>query len=145
MGLRPDLRSQILSLISRGQNGRGGKKETTGETPDFWEWLDFEMYDTVWYLNRTKIKMDTTDNDRVPARWLGVLHRVGSDLCYWLITAGGKVIARTTVQHVTQEDYSDQVFKQRIDAFNKQLEERLDDRNSSFPAKFPAGTSTMRT
>ena len=39
-------------------------------------------------------------------RWLGVSHRVGSALCYWVLTESGKVIARTTVQHMTTTDLS---------------------------------------
>ena len=31
-------------------------------------------------------------------------HRVGSALCYWILTSTGKVIARTTVQHLTRNE-----------------------------------------
>jgi hypothetical protein len=38
-------------------------------------------------------------------RWLGVLHHVGSDLCYWLVTDSGQVVSKTSVEHVTHDDY----------------------------------------
>ena len=31
-------------------------------------------------------------------------HCIGSDLCYWILTQSGKVLASTTVQHVTNDD-----------------------------------------
>jgi hypothetical protein len=68
-------------------------EEITGETTDISDWLDFEFYDTVWVLNRTSMKMDTVDDKRLPAKWLGVLHHVGSDLSYWLLLGSGKIVA----------------------------------------------------
>jgi hypothetical protein len=49
-------------------------------------------------LRPEKIEID--GSGRRLARWLGVAHRVGSNLCYWLLLESGKVIAHTTVQHV---------------------------------------------
>ena len=74
-------------------------------------------------------KPDLTDNTRRLAHWLGVAHRVGSDLCYWLITESGKIIAKTSVEHVTRADYLEADKKAEIDKFNSQLEESLSDAN----------------
>ena len=52
----------------------------TGQTPDISEWIDFEFYDRVWFYDQKKMEMD--DTGRKLARWLGVAHRVGSDLRY---------------------------------------------------------------
>ena len=87
--------TNILNRIPRGRNQRTGMETVTGETPDISEWLDFEFYDRVWYYDHKKIEID--GSGRRLARWLGVAHRVGSDLCYWLLLESGKVIARTTV------------------------------------------------
>ena len=51
--------------------------------------------------------MDTVDDERLPAKWLGVSHHVGSDLSYWLLLGSGKIVSRTSVQHVTQSDMRD--------------------------------------
>jgi hypothetical protein len=77
--------SELLSRMSWGSNQRTGYKEVTGQTPDISEWLDFEFYDLVWWLDRPT-KPSITDDSRRLARWLGVSHRVGSDMRYWLIT-----------------------------------------------------------
>jgi hypothetical protein len=43
---------ELLSMMSRGKDGRSGHEEVTGNTPDISEWLDFEFYDLVWWWDR---------------------------------------------------------------------------------------------
>jgi hypothetical protein len=62
-------------------------------------------------------------------RWLGVSHRVGLDLCYWLVTDSGQVVSKTSVEHVTHDDYLNEDTKKRIKRFDEKLEEHLDDTN----------------
>jgi hypothetical protein len=119
--------SNILNRIPRGQQQRTGIEIVTGETPDISEWIDFEFYDRVWYYDQKKIEID--GNGRRLARWLGVAHRVGSDLCYWLLLDSGKVIARTTVQHVVRDDYLNNDVKGDIESFDRSVDERLSDHN----------------
>ena len=57
------------------------------------------------------------------------MHRVGSNLCYWLITESGKIVSKTSVEHVTRDDYLQAEAKATIDTFNQRLEEALDDAN----------------
>jgi len=73
--------------------------------------------------------MDTVDDERLPAKWLGVSHHVGSDLNYCLLLRSGKIVSRTSVQHVTQSDMRDDILKKRIDEFEETLEEQLNDDN----------------
>ena len=117
----------ILNRIPRGGKGRTGYEMITGETPDISEWLDFSFYDQVWCYEHKKIEMDSTGKRL--ARWLGVAHRVGSDLCYWLLTSNGNVIARTTVQHVTREDFLDEATRVQIAQFDQGVNDRLNDDN----------------
>ena len=63
------------------------------------------------------------------ARWLGVAHRVGFDLCYCLLLESGKVIAWTTVQHVVQDDYLNDDVKRDIEIFHRSVEERQSEQN----------------
>ena len=120
---------EILTRIARGRDRRTGYEEVTGQTPEIGEWLDFEFYDLVWWWDRPT-KPNVTDEPRRLARWLGVSHRVGSDLCYWLITESGHIISKSSVEHVTRDDYLEEDKKKEIEAFNKKLEEKLDDTNS---------------
>jgi hypothetical protein len=120
--------SELLSRMARRDDRRTGYKVVTGQTPDISEWLDFEFYDLVWWLERSK-KPNITDHTRWLARWLGVSHRVGSNLCYWLITEIGKIIAKMSIEHVTRDDYLQADKKAEINEFNRRLEESLDDAN----------------
>ena len=92
--------SEILSRMSRGPNKRTGYEEVTGNTPEIGEWLDFEFYDLVWWLDRaTKPSSDDTQVQRL-ARWLGISHRVGSDMCYWRLTESGKLLGIDVLDHI---------------------------------------------
>ena len=117
--------AEILSRIPRGQYSRPGLEILTGNSVDISEWIDFQFYDLVWYHDQPK--PDTSEEPRKLGRWLGMAHRVGSDLCYWILTASGKVLARTTVQHVTALETSDGDIRMHVDTFNKIVKERLDD------------------
>ena len=117
--------SSILNRIPRGSQQRTGLEIVTGDTPDISEWIDFEFYDRVWYYDHKK--MEIHDTGRRLARWLGVAHRVGSDLCYWLLLESGKVIARTTVQHVTRDDLLNDDVRGQVEQFDRTVDERLND------------------
>ena len=57
---------------------------------------DFDFYDYVWYWDEPSL-------DPRLGHWLGVGHYVGSDSYVLLvIDKHGKVLPRTTVQHVTK-------------------------------------------
>ena len=66
--------SEIYSRTAK-PGARTGIEVLTGETPDISEWLDFEFYDLCWYW-------DSLEGQCKIGRWLGVLHRVGSAMCY---------------------------------------------------------------
>jgi hypothetical protein len=119
--------ANILNNIPRGSQQRTGIEIVTGETPDISEWINFELYDRVWFYDRKKIEMD--DSGCRLARWLGVAHRVGSDLCYWVLSESGKVNARTIVQHVTIDDFLNDDLMQQIEDFDLTASEQLSDAN----------------
>jgi hypothetical protein len=52
-------------------------------------------------------------------------HHVGPDLCYWIVTDSGQVISKTSVEHVTCEDYLSEVLRQRLRALKRNLENVL--------------------
>ena len=55
--------SELLSRMARGADRRTGYEVVTGQTPDISEWLDFEFYDLVWWLDRSD-KPNFTENTR---------------------------------------------------------------------------------
>jgi Reverse transcriptase (RNA-dependent DNA polymerase) len=87
----------------------------TGDTPDISEYLDFSWYEAVWYYEPTAFP----EEKRLIGRWMGVAHRVGQALCYWILTSSGTVIARTTVQALSPTDLETATVQQEIEDFDK--------------------------
>jgi hypothetical protein len=68
-------------------------------------------------------------------RWLGVSHHVGSGLCCWIVTDSGQVVSKTSVEHVTHDDYLNEDTKAKVKEFEKNLGEHLDDSNFFYREK----------
>ena len=107
------------SNSSRGLDGRCPLERITGETVDISEYLDFGFYDWVWYrenagLGETKV-----------GRWLGVSHRIGTLMSFWVLTSSGKVLSRTTVQRMTQLETQLEENKTRMKDFSEHLTVRI--------------------
>ena len=96
----------------------------TGDTPDISEWLDFDMYDQVWFWDSP----GKEENPR-PGRWLGVSHHIGSALCYWVIDGKGTIYSRTMVQHVMAQDMKSSDIRHQFESLDAALMEQLDDEN----------------
>ena len=72
--------------------GRTPLKQITGDTVDISEYLDFGFYDWCWYHENAGLAPTKL------GRWLGMAHKVGGLMSYWILTVYCTVIARTTVQ-----------------------------------------------
>jgi hypothetical protein len=62
--------------------------------------------------------------------WLGIAHRVGSDITYWILTQAGHVIARSTVQHITVSDKATDAIRERVSLYDENFQ--LDHPNPVF-------------
>ena len=85
-----------------GKDGRPALERLTGDMIDIYEWLEFEFYDLVWFW-----KNHSGDTNLMLRRWLGLSHMVISAICYWILSKKGKVLSKTTVQHLTDEEPRD--------------------------------------
>ncbi len=106
---------------ARGLDGRCPLERITGETVDISEYLDFGFYDWVW--NRENAGLGETKR----GRWLGVSHRIGTLMSFWVVTANGKVLSRTTVQRVTNLELQVEENKAKCTTFTADIKERLGD------------------
>ena len=61
------------------------------------------------------------DDNIILGQWLGISQKIGSDMCYWVLTVLGKVVARTTVQHVIITGLIDPDMKRQIEKFDEEL------------------------
>ena len=86
---------QITASFASNLQVRTPLEALTGETPDISQYLDYGLYDQVWF------KEDSGLGETKLARFLGVSHQVGSLISYWVLPASGIPMSRTTVQRVT--------------------------------------------
>lgn len=94
----------------------------TGETPDISEWLDFAFYDFVQFWD-----MPGDMANPSIGRWLGISHRIGTLLCYYVLKDNGEVVSRTTVQPAVD----------LTDEFKSQWTARLENAIASKPIDSP--------
>jgi hypothetical protein len=104
--------------------GRTPYELVTGRTPDISEYIDYGWYDTVWYLEQ---ETPFPEGKRKLAKWLGVAHRVGQALCYYLLPASGRVIVHSTVQPLSPDDVQSPNVQQAIKHLNHQIETKIAD------------------
>ncbi len=62
--------------------------------------------------------------NRKLARWIGVAHRVGQTMCFWLLPQSGIPIERTTIQEIPIEENTE-IFRQELQTFDKILNRKL--------------------
>jgi hypothetical protein len=107
---------QRTSTQAGGLRGACPMEEVTGKTVDMIsEYLDFGFYNHISYkenagLGRTAI-----------GRWLGVSHRVGGLMSYWVLMQAGTVISRTTVQRITNLEKQTDEVKQSISEYDAEI------------------------
>jgi len=108
-------------------HGRTPMEEITGKTPDISEYLDFGFYDWIWYKDNAGL------GENKIGRWLGIAHRIGNLMSYWILTVTGHVISHTTVQRVTNLELSTDEVKAKCKDHEQQVAERLRDENHIIP------------
>ena len=98
--------TNIRQLFPRDKlQGRTVVEHVTGKTPDISKYCDFDFYDLVWY--HPGLHPNYNDENRNLGRWIGVSHRILSDMCYCILTKSCTVIVETTVQDVTIDEMLD--------------------------------------
>jgi hypothetical protein len=102
--------------------GRTPYEVVTGDTPDISEWLEFGWYDPVFYRNPGAFP---ANEPAQVGRWLGVAHRVGQALCYWILPISGIPIARSTVQSWSTEDLDNDVMREKLKAYDEAIKAKL--------------------
>ena len=113
---------QHTASTSGDLSGQTALEQLTGETPEISEYLDFTFNDWCWYndnagLGETKL-----------GHWLGVSHRVGSLMSYWVLTQKGNIISHTTVSRVTNLEMQIDSTKSCLQEFDTPITDRLNDK-----------------
>jgi hypothetical protein len=115
----------VCANLSRHSNGRTPLEIITGETPDITEYLDFDFYD--WVLYRSNAGLGEVEI----ARWIGVSHRVGRLMSYWILPKSGIPISATTVQRITNDERSTDEMKKRMVEYDERLKRVMETQSAS--------------
>jgi len=112
--------AKITSLTSNDiyvLHGRTPYEVVTGNTPKITEYIEFRWYEPVYYYDEANFP-----NPKLHlARWLGVAHRVGQALCYWMVTKSRKVIARTMIRALTKNELATKAVQTDLASFDNSV------------------------
>ena len=122
---------------SRYADGRTPIEIITGETPDISEYLDFSFYDWVTYRQNSGL------GPLELGRWLGVSHKLGDLMSYWILPQSGKPISCVTVQRLTELEQDTRDWKLKMDNYDKAIHDRLDIKQPHAPI-FSSITDTKK-
>ena len=106
----------VTVTSSKYGRGRTPLEIISGNTPEISKYLDFSFYDYVVHKPNAGVGAPEI------GRWLGVAHRVGPDMSYWVLPNSGIPIACTTVQRITNLEKQQNVWKTWIGEFNDRIQ-----------------------
>ena len=112
---------QRMASTSGDLSGQTALEQLTGKRPEISEYLDFTFYDWCWYNDNAGL------GEMKLGRRLGVSHRIGSLMSYWVLTQKGNVISRTTISQVTNLEMKIESTKSCLQEFDIALTDRLND------------------
>jgi hypothetical protein len=110
-----------LALPLYGLHGRTPYELLTGNTPDISEYLEYEWYQPIWIFNPGAFP----EQRRIIGRWLGVAHRVGQAMCFWVLPPSGIPIARTTIQAISKDELATREVMEQIYDFDTEIAIKL--------------------
>ena len=104
-------------------HGRTSYELVTGDTPDISEYVEFEWYQPIWYYEANAFP----EERRKLGRWIGVAHRIGQAMCYWIIPESGVPIARTTIQMITSDEMATIEVQTSLKAYDEAIQKKIGD------------------
>jgi len=113
-------------------HGRTPIDALTGNTPDISEYLDFEWYQPIWIYDSAPFP----EQRRNIGRWLGIAHRVGQAMCYWVLPPSGVPIARTTIQAISKDELKTDVISGQLQAYDAEMAIKLGPKLSNDTTSF---------
>ena len=118
-----DLSSIMVPGMYRNR-GRTGHEIVYGNSPDISEYVEFEFYDYCWYWDTPQ---DYPHEKKQLGRWLGVAHRVGQAMVFYVTNNKGMVIARSTVSPLEPDEYDVDEIKGRMDDLDMTIKTSIGD------------------
>ena len=120
--------ANITANSSRYANRRTPLEIITGITPDISEYLDFSFYD--WVVFRAEAGLGSPSI----GRWLGVSHKIGQQMSYWVLPQSGIPISVVTVQRLTNLEQTTDEWKARMEQYMQQVEQKMSSKSFEIQA-----------
>ena len=95
-----------------------------GNTPDIAEYAQFDWYEYVWCHDPT---VQFPGDTRRLARWIGVAHDVGNPMTFWVLPTTCKVLARSTVWSLTEDERNDPAIQAQMAELDASIREKIGD------------------
>lgn len=105
--------------------GRTPYELVHGYTPDISEYLEFELYEPIFYWDDERSGFP--ESEKHIGRWLGPAISVGQGMAYYILKANGEYIVRSTVQGIQADDIDSHALQKRLDDFDKSVKDRIGD------------------
>ena len=115
-------RRRLSALTFASLQGRVPAERRLGNTPDISAHAQFAWYEKCFYID--------VKSGRVPGRVLGVAKSYLSDLTFWVLTKSGKVIARSSVYNLTDEEERNPQVKKTFEELDKCIKSKIGDQVS---------------
>lgn len=93
-----------------------------GNTPDISEYAQFDWYQYIWYHDPA---VQFPEDAQKLGRWIGVAQDVGSPMTFWVLPASCRVIARSTVSQLSDDELLDPIVKNRMVELNLAIAEKI--------------------
>ena len=119
--------TELSSLLVPNQyrnKGRSGYEMVFGSTPDISEYVEFEFYDYCWFWDTPQ---SYPHEKKQIGRWLGIAHRVGQSMVYYIMNIKGRVIARSTVIPFEPSDSDVTETKTRMSQLDETIKAKIGD------------------
>ena len=119
----------LIVNSSRYSKGRTPLEIITGETPDISEYMDFGFYD--WVLYRSNAGLGPVE----VGKWLGVSHRVGQLMSYWILPKSGRPISCSTVQRLSNLERQTETYKAKMNDFQQSVKRKWEAEHAELPVR----------
>ena len=110
-------------------HGRTPLEALTGNMPDISEFLEFKWYQPIWIFDPSVFP----DQQKKIGRWIGVAHRVGQAMCYWVLPPSSIPIARTMIQAITKDELATNAIKKQLTDYDVEIAIKLSEIDNNAP------------
>jgi predicted hotdog family 3-hydroxylacyl-ACP dehydratase len=107
-----------------GLDGRVPDEVVKGNTPDIAEYAQFDWYQYVWCHDPA---VQFPNDQRRLARWIGVAHSVGNPMTFWVLPSTCKVLARSTVWSLTEDERQNPAIQAQMAELDASIREKVGD------------------